>query len=87
MIEEEFIGRGEVRGFRFRQLEKRGRVYLYEVDGGYGHPHYEVFRARYNKLLGRYAYPKSKGFGANAFSYFSLPAALVGFHHLGGDRG
>lgn len=45
----EFIGKGEVKGFHFRQLDKTEKGYLYEVVTESG-THYEVFERRVNEL-------------------------------------
>jgi len=57
-----FIGRGEVRGFHFRQVTRTESGYIYEVrhEGGV---HYEVFRRVINPRFGRVSYPGSKSFG------------------------
>lgn len=61
-LNDEFIGRGEVRGFKFRKLASHSRGYLYEVVNG-EHTYYEVFKRRINTQYGNVSYPTSKAFG------------------------
>lgn len=62
-----FTGRGEVRGFEFRQLAKSARAYLYEVRvPGTRSAHYEVFEHKENPQYGVVSYPGSKSFGISA---------------------
>ena len=62
MLEKQFIGRGEVKGFNFRQLSFEDNVYLYEVEYE-GCSWYEVFEHRINTQFGNVIYPSSKAFG------------------------
>lgn len=61
-LEKEFIGRGDVRGFKFTQLDATSKAYLYKVDV-FGQIHYEVFKRRENTRYGNVSYPTSKAFG------------------------
>ena len=76
-LQKEFIGRGEVRGFTFKQIERTEKAYLYEVTQPYADkPHYEVFRHKINKRFGVVSYPFSgEGFGRWAWTYKSLSEA------------
>lgn len=62
MLEKQFIGRGEVKGFNFTQLAFEDNVYLYEVTNE-GETWYEVFEHRINTQFGNVIYPSSKVFG------------------------
>jgi hypothetical protein len=57
-----FTGIGEVRDFKFDQLEATPKAYLYKVDV-FGQIHYEVFKRRENTRHGNVSYPTSKAFG------------------------
>ncbi len=58
-LDKEFIGRADMKGFSFKQLEINDKSVLYQVTNG-NNIHYEVFK---NK--GRY--PFTKAFGAWAW--------------------
>ncbi|SHF82425.1 hypothetical protein SAMN05444274_11014 [Mariniphaga anaerophila] len=60
----EFMGEGEVKGFKFNQLLRSGRAYMYQVNDE-GKIHYEVFKKRINTRHREpnVSYPTSKGFG------------------------
>ena len=66
-LQKEFIGRGEVRGFKFTQLLRSDVAYLYKVDV-FGQIHYEVFKRRENARYGNVSYPTSKAFGKWAWT-------------------
>lgn len=77
----EFTGKGEVRGFRFRQLERTENAYLYEVTTETG-IHYEVFERRQNPRFGAVSYPGSKSFGIWAYSIRKLDKAKKKLEYL-----
>jgi hypothetical protein len=62
-LPKEFIGRGEVKGFRFRQLERTEEAFLYEVTKPGDIIHYEVVFPMWDHRLNRWLYPKSKSWG------------------------
>ena len=73
----EFEGRGEMKGFHFKQLIKNPKAYLYEVT----HPDtdiidYEVFNRRVYKPNNREIYPRGESFGYTAWSYRNKENAL-----------
>lgn len=69
----EFVGVGEVRGFRFRRVEATPLGFIYEVViPACGRKHWEVFRRVENVRFGCVSYPKSKSFGAWAWCCSSL---------------
>jgi hypothetical protein len=70
----EFIGTGEVRGFKFSLFQKNDKGYIYQVTDG-GQPWFEVFERRINQF-GGVSYPKAKSFGLWAWSTRQLNTAL-----------
>lgn len=64
-----FVGKGEVKGFEFRQIEKCDRGYLYEVtQPESGYTYFEVFKRRVNDRFGVVSYPLSASFGRWAWT-------------------
>lgn len=73
-LELEFIGKGQVKGFKFKQIANNGLAYIYEVTDDCG-IHYEVFEHKEvdatTAILGgvsvtydaRVLYPKESAFG------------------------
>lgn len=79
----EFDGRGEVRGFKFKQLLSNGIAYLYEVTQPLtSKKHYEVFLRKENTRYDCISYPNSKHFGKWAWSYNSYEEALTKYNSL-----
>ena len=78
----EFEGRGEVRGFRFRQILKSDKGYVYEVRQPELPPHYEVFRRVENPRFKCVSYPGSNSFGVWASTAKSLTDAFKRFDSL-----
>lgn len=74
----EFTGRGEVKGFTFKQIHASCKAYLYEING----KHYEVFRRKINTRFGNVSYPKSRDFGRWAWTYNSRELAEKKFNEL-----
>lgn len=74
-----FVGRGEVKGFVFNQIDRTDKFAIYEVDTGLS-KHYEVFRiykiSYGNEELERETYPGSNSFGLYGWCYNSLKPAL-----------
>ena len=68
----EFIGKGEVKGFHFRQIKRGQKACLYEVTTQWNNVHYEVFEIRMfltPKTKEPYeAYPKANAFGVWAWT-------------------
>ncbi|WP_297089423.1 hypothetical protein [uncultured Draconibacterium sp.] len=67
-----FEGKGEVKSFNFKQLNKTTKAYIYEVS----HPdvkkvHYEVFLRKTYKPDNREIYPSAKSFGKWAWTFRS----------------
>jgi len=78
----EFIGRGEVKGFQFRQLMRGQKMILYEVTSQ-GNTHYEVFEIRVCLTpITREpyeGYPKANSFGVWAWTTRIYEKALERF--------
>lgn len=70
-LQVEFTGRGQVKGFKFTQIEKTAYGYIYEVNTG-NSVHYEVFKHKENKRYECVSYPSNKAFGVWAWTYRSL---------------
>jgi len=73
-LKTEFDGRGEVKGFKFRQISKTDRGYIYSVDFD-GKTHYETFKRVENTRFDTVSYPTSKAFGIWAWSNTDLDKA------------
>jgi len=80
-LEKHFIGRGEVRGFKFTQLQATNSAFLYKVESS-GVIYYEVFRKRVNARFGNVSYPTSKAFGKWAWTFRDLNDAEEKFNKL-----
>ena len=61
-LPDQFIGRGEVRGYRFTKLGSPNGTFIYEVSNN-GVTYYEGFFKRVNSRYGNVTYPSSKAFG------------------------
>lgn len=87
-IPNEFIGTGEVKGFRFKKLDSNNDKLAYEVRCGGGAVHYEVFERKLTPLCVDFKnrtysdnefkvkYPKAKDFGVWAKSFHSKERAI-----------
>ena len=72
----EFMGRGEVAGYKFRQVARNKQGYLYQVyHSDEKKSHYEVFRRRENERFDVVSYPRSTSFGAWAWTFPEIEAA------------
>lgn len=80
-LEQNFIGRGEVKGFIFTQINKSEKAFIYKVDCD-GCEHYEVFKRKENKQFNCISYPKTGSFGLWAWTYKDLQKALNKFDEL-----
>lgn len=78
LLDSEFIGSGEVRGFVFKRIKSNKSVHLYEVDGRY----YEVFKRSFHNVYNTETYPGSRRFGKTAFTYNNKEVALKKFKEL-----
>lgn len=80
-LELEFIGRGEVKGFEFRQILCGDYAYLYEVQDE-GKIYFEVFQKRINRRYSSISYPTANAFGIWAWTYKDIDPALDKFHSI-----
>lgn len=80
-LKKHFLGRGEVKGFKFTQITCTNRAFLYEINTGDA-VYYEVFKSRQNKRFGVVSYPTSKAFGHWAWTYQNLDKAIYKFNLL-----
>ncbi|MES2875307.1 MAG: hypothetical protein V4708_16400 [Bacteroidota bacterium] len=80
----EFQGRGEVKGYSFKQVKRSDLCYIYEVSAPNGQRWYEVFRAKLNVLYGNISYPSSKQFGISAWTVKGKDRAEEMFNELAG---
>lgn len=78
----EFIGRGEVKGFTFKQIEASDYGYIYHVSANSSCEWYEVFRKKINTRFATIAYPNSKSFGITAWTCKTLEKANRKFTSL-----
>lgn len=81
LLEKQFVGRGEVKGFLFTQLDKNEHGFIYKVENG-GITHYEVFKRKINKRYDCESYPKSTAFGKYAWCIMDYDRALERFNNL-----
>ncbi len=73
-LQKEFEGRGEVRGYTFKQIRREPEGYVYEV-GGSPEVRYEVFKHKENERYDIVRYPNANAFGKWAYSVSSLERA------------
>ena len=73
-LQEQFIGRGQVKGFAFTQIEKTASYYIYEVKTE-SSKYYEVFKRMENTRFGCVSYPTNNAFGTWAWTYLDLNKA------------
>ena len=85
-LEKYFIGRGEVKGFKFTQLKATDLAYMYQVEDG-GMIHYEVFEKRINARFGNISYPNSNAFGIWAWTFRDFDKAMRKFNELNKKEG
>tara|TARA_R110002049_G_scaffold286773_1_gene468592 strand:- start:264 stop:542 length:279 start_codon:yes stop_codon:yes gene_type:complete len=74
-LEKEFIGKGQVKGFKFTQVKKTKYGYIYKVDTKHTIM-YEVFKRKENNRFKCISYPTNKSFGIWAWTYKNLDSAL-----------
>lgn len=84
LLPDEFIGRGEVNGFKFKKVKETKNVLMYQVGPDDSGPsfYYEVFRRSINSLYNTETYPSSKRFGKDAFCLMTKKDALNKFKQL-----
>lgn len=74
-LQEVFVGKGQVKGFKFTQLNKTENAYLYFVDTS-DSGHYEIFERRENNRFNCVSYPSNKAFGVWAKTTSDYETAL-----------
>lgn len=84
-LEKVFIGRGQVKGFIFTQINKSEKAYIYEVNLGES-VHYEVFKHKENKHFNCVSYPSDKSFGLWAWTCKTLDRTIVRFEELSNGK-
>jgi hypothetical protein len=81
LLEENFIGLGEVRGNIFTQIKRNNHVAMYSVKlFEHSKEYYEIFVIKNNGL--HEIYPKSNSFGISAFTTNILEEANLIFETL-----
>ena len=80
-LQQEFTGKGEVRGFKFKQVQKSNTAYLYEVNSGTT-IYYEVFKRVFNKKYKKEVYPLAKHFSIWAWTVMNYEDAKRKFNQL-----
>ena len=81
LLEKEFTGKGEVRGFEFKQVQKSNTAYVYEVNSGTT-IYYEVFRRVVNTKRQKEVYPLAKHFSIWAWTQMNYESAKRKFNQL-----
>ena len=81
ILENEFIGKGEVKGFKFKQVQKSNTAYIYEVNSGCN-IYYEVFRRVVNTKRQKEVYPLAKHFSIWAWTVMNYEDAKKKFNQL-----
>ena len=80
-LSENFIGKGQVKGFVFTQKLKTDNAYIYEVNTGQT-IHYEVFKRKVNNKFNCISYPSDKSFGIWAWTCLSYEKAIEKLEHI-----
>ena len=81
LLDLEFPGKGEVRGFEFKQVQKSNTAYVYEVNSGTT-IYYEVFRRVVNTKRQKEVYPLAKHFSIWAWTQMNYESAKRKFNQL-----
>ena len=73
-LQQQFQGRGEVKGYTFTQIRvtDKGFIYSKELNGSLS---YEVFKRKENKRFNCISYPTSNSFGVQAWDCKTLERA------------
>lgn len=75
-LKKEFIGRGEVRGFKFKQIYEHPKFYIYMVTLDTDKPvvHYELIKRK--SMYGQEIYPGSKSFGIVGWTHPTIEGII-----------
>ena len=74
-LQDRFDGRGQTKGFRFSQIRKTDKGFIYLVDTG-DTKYYEVFKRKENTMYNCVSYPTDKAFGIWAWTIKDYDSAL-----------
>lgn len=80
-LDSEFIGTGQVRGFKFKRELFNDRAFIYSVTTE-TETHYEVFLRKENTQFNCVSYPSDKAFGIWAWTYKTWEQAYNKFISL-----
>ena len=80
-LEKEYIGTGQVRGFKFKRELFNERAFIYSVTTE-NETHFEVFLRKENTQYNCISYPSDKAFGIWAWTYNSWSDAYAKFNTL-----
>ena len=80
-LEKEFLGTGQVRGFKFKRQLFNERAFIYSVNTG-DETHYEVFLHKENTQYNCISYPSDKAFGIWAWTCKTWEQAYNKFNTL-----
>lgn len=88
-------GSVDVQGYKFTQVKKSDKAYIYKKDGGTGQVFYEVFRRKEVHKFDfksktqledkKVTYPKSRSFGDWAWDFMDYDTAVEKFNQLNSD--
>ena len=93
-LEDEFIGTGEIRRFKFIKIDSTDKGFLYSVDVGEGNIHYEVFvkklvpicinfeKREYSDTDFKYSYPGTNQFGVSVWCITDYDKAVEKLNSL-----
>src|SRR5579863_4485702 len=81
-LPETFTGRGEVKGFEFRQITRSDSAYIFEVLQVNCPIRYEIFSRKEDPRFGKIAYPTANSFGLWAWAAWTLQEANMRFYRL-----
>ena len=81
LLDLKFSGKGEVKGFTFKQVQKSNTAYIYEVNSG-SSIYYEVFTRVVNNKYQKEVYPMAKHFSIWAWTQMNYEDAKRKFNQL-----
>lgn len=81
-----FIGKGQVKGFQFKQICRSNKAYIYQVCDTFGNRWYEVFLRRIDVRFGNISYPKANSFGVTAWGTSIKEKAILRFIGIQKDK-
>jgi hypothetical protein len=80
-LEKEFTGKGEMKGWKFKQIMQYDKAYIYQIILG-SCVYYEVFKKKAKSNSIKYCYPTSKAFDIWTWSRNTLEKAIGKFNEL-----